>query len=57
METNTIILSIQLFLMVVGFGCHILAIIIATKSEQYAMACTIGIITPFLLYLLEQYKK
>ena len=57
MKKNTMILCIQLFLMVVGFGCPILAIIIATKSEQYAMACTIGIITPFLLYLLEQYKK
>jgi hypothetical protein len=57
MKKNTMILCIQLFLMVVGFGCPILAIIIATKSEQYAMACTIGIITPFLLYLFEQFKK
>lgn len=51
------ILCIQLFLMVVGFGFPILGMIIATKVEEYAIACTIGMMTPFLLYLLEQFKK
>jgi hypothetical protein len=57
MKKNTMILCIQLFLMVVGFGFPILGMIIATKVEEYAIACTIGMMTPFLLYLLEQFKK
>jgi hypothetical protein len=57
MKRNTIILSLQLLVMVVGFGSPILAMLIATKSEQYALACTIGLIAPLWLYVLEQYKK
>jgi hypothetical protein len=57
MKRNTIILSLQLLVMVVGFGSPILAMLIATKGEHYALACTIGFISPLWLYVLEQYKK
>jgi hypothetical protein len=57
MKRNTIILSLQLLVMVVGFGCPILAMLIATKSEQYALGCTIGLISSLWLYILEQYKR
>jgi hypothetical protein len=57
MKRNTIILSLQLLVMVVGFGSPILAMLIATKSEQYALACTMCMLSTLWLYILEQYKK
>ena len=57
MKRNTIILSLQLLVMVVGFGSPILAMIIATKGEHYALACTIFLLSTLWLYMLEQYKR
>ena len=57
MKRNTLISSIQLLVMVVGFGSPILAMIMATKGEHYALACTICMMSTFWLYLLEQYKR
>lgn len=57
MKRNTLILSLQLLVMLVGFGSPILAMIMATKGEHYALACTICMFSPLWLYLLEQYKR
>jgi hypothetical protein len=57
MKRNTIILRVQILITIVGMGSPILAMLIATKGEQYALACTICLISPLWLYALEQYKK
>jgi hypothetical protein len=57
MKRNTIILRVQILITIVGMGSPILAMLIATKGEHYALACTIGFISPLWLYVLEQYKK
>jgi hypothetical protein len=57
MKRNTIILSLQLLVMVVGLGSPILAMLIATKGEQYALACTMCMLSTLWLYILEQYKR
>jgi hypothetical protein len=57
MKRNTLILNIQLLVMVVGFASPILAMLMGTKGEHYALGCTICMVSTFWLYLLEQYKK
>jgi hypothetical protein len=57
MKRNTIILRVQILITIVGMGSPILAMLIATKGEHYALACTICLISPLWLYALEQYKK
>lgn len=57
MKRNTLILNTQLLVMVVGFASPILAMLMGTKGEHYALGCTICMMNTFWLYLLEQYKK
>ncbi len=57
MKRNTIILRVQILITIIGMGSPILAMLIGTKGEHYALGCTIGLISPFWLYVLEQYKK
>jgi hypothetical protein len=57
MKRNTIILRVQILITIVGMGSPILAMLIATKGEQYALACTMCMLSTLWLYALEQYKK
>ena len=57
MKRNTIILSFQILITIIGMGSPILAMLIGTKGEHYALGCTICLIAPLWLYVLEQYKK
>jgi len=56
-KRNKIIYYLQLLVMLIGFGSPILAMLLATKGYQYAIACTICMFSVLYLFILEQYKK
>lgn len=57
MKRNTLIRGIQLSILSVSMSGLVIALLFATKNEQYAFATTFALMCCFWSFLLEQLKR